>query len=574
MATIQSKVTNGQKYWYIVESRRVNGKPRPIVLEYLGKADTLLERLRNNNEYKLKSYSHGHIAALLYLCQELDVCNIINGYALSQRKGISDQPIHRHLTVGGTLTLAIIARSCMTMSKNGYADWAKSTSLAYMVRISMTKINSQHFWDMMDCLPANAIANAEADIINKVVDIFGIDAERILYDTTNYYTYIDTANTHSTIAKRGHNKQKRGDLKQVGLALVVTRKDRIPVYHYSYEGNAADSTVFKNIIDDIVNRMKALGTDISSQTMVFDKGANSKKNLEHANSIGLHFVGSLSASHCKELINEAETSLKAPGADSCYRTRRVIWGLDMTVIVVISDKLKIGLIRAIYTGIEKSDAGIAMINDAIIQPGARKITSEKLKEKIQNLLKKHRSANYFSVNIIEGVTEGDQPLIEYKINYQALAKTEEELGFRAIMTTRHEWDSAEIIQAYHGQAFIEDSFKNMKDSHHLSLRPQYHWTDHKIRVHNFCCVIGYLLNTLLYKQAREKTGYTGCMNRFLDILDNVRLGSIIYDSGKSGRPRVEYSIETPEDNALPFIDVFKLEDLHKNRPKITGISKY
>ncbi|MBE7444354.1 MAG: hypothetical protein HS132_03590 [Planctomycetia bacterium] len=36
----------GYKYWYIVESRRVNGKPRPIVLSYLGKADDLLKRLQ------------------------------------------------------------------------------------------------------------------------------------------------------------------------------------------------------------------------------------------------------------------------------------------------------------------------------------------------------------------------------------------------------------------------------------------------------------------------------------------------------------------------------------------------
>ncbi|MCE5330196.1 hypothetical protein LLG07_07700, partial [bacterium] len=35
MASIQYKVSRGYKYWYIVESRRVNGKPRPIVLLYL-----------------------------------------------------------------------------------------------------------------------------------------------------------------------------------------------------------------------------------------------------------------------------------------------------------------------------------------------------------------------------------------------------------------------------------------------------------------------------------------------------------------------------------------------------------
>jgi hypothetical protein len=38
MATIQHKNSRGHKYWYIVESRRVNGKPRPIVLAYLGQS--------------------------------------------------------------------------------------------------------------------------------------------------------------------------------------------------------------------------------------------------------------------------------------------------------------------------------------------------------------------------------------------------------------------------------------------------------------------------------------------------------------------------------------------------------
>src|SRR5256885_5292671 len=32
--------------YYLVESRRVNGRPRPVVVQYLGSADTLLQRLQ------------------------------------------------------------------------------------------------------------------------------------------------------------------------------------------------------------------------------------------------------------------------------------------------------------------------------------------------------------------------------------------------------------------------------------------------------------------------------------------------------------------------------------------------
>ena len=46
MASLQHRISGGYKYWYIVESRRVNGKPRPIPLLYLGKADDILKRLQ------------------------------------------------------------------------------------------------------------------------------------------------------------------------------------------------------------------------------------------------------------------------------------------------------------------------------------------------------------------------------------------------------------------------------------------------------------------------------------------------------------------------------------------------
>ena len=86
MATIQSKKSRGHKYWYIVESRRVNGKPRPIVLAYLGKAEDLLRRLQGLTKgLRLKSYSHGAVAVLLDVAGKLDVCNVINQHIKSPR---------------------------------------------------------------------------------------------------------------------------------------------------------------------------------------------------------------------------------------------------------------------------------------------------------------------------------------------------------------------------------------------------------------------------------------------------------------------------------------------------------
>ena len=66
MATLQKKTSRGRTYWQIVESRRVNGKPRPIVLLHLGTAERLLERLQHGPDKPLTArvFEFGASAAL------------------------------------------------------------------------------------------------------------------------------------------------------------------------------------------------------------------------------------------------------------------------------------------------------------------------------------------------------------------------------------------------------------------------------------------------------------------------------------------------------------------------------
>jgi len=66
----------GNGNWYIVECRRINGKPRPFVLEYLRTPETLLKRLRGEGKKRVKSFSHGHVLALLKVAREIKLPDI------------------------------------------------------------------------------------------------------------------------------------------------------------------------------------------------------------------------------------------------------------------------------------------------------------------------------------------------------------------------------------------------------------------------------------------------------------------------------------------------------------------
>ena len=63
----------------------------------------------------------------------------------------------------------------------------------------------------------------------------------------------------------------------------------------------------------------------------------------------------------------------------------------------------------------------------------------------------------------------------------------------------------------------------------LYLRPQYHWTDQKIEVHGFICLLllALLLVMVASKRAREKVGFTGTPDALLEKLSAIRLATFI-----------------------------------------------
>ena len=578
MATIQPKISRGHKYWYIVESRRVNGKPRPIVLEYLGTAETLLRRLQQGSgeRLKIKSHSHGAVAALLAVARKLDVIAVINRYVHSQRSYWPDKPLRHNLTVGITLLLAAIGRVCMPTSKRGWWTWAQTASLEYLLRVSLSKVDSQHFWDLMDCLPEDAIEEVELDLLRNLQQHYDLGDDTLFYDTTNFYTFVDTENTRCDIAQRARNKQKRHDLRQVGLALVVTRQDFIPLFHHTYRGNMSDSTVFRQVVGRIKRRLNDLNMDLERHTLVFDRGCNSKQNLALVSRLKLHYVGALTPSQHLDLIQDAEAHFLpvTVGAKtlSVYRDKRVIWGAERTVIVFISEKLKSGQLRGIYQALKKRKRVLGKIQRSLANPRAKKRTREKLVATIDNLLQGQFMKDLLTYDLAE---LGDGRFsMTYRTNKEKLDQLEDNLGFRILMTDRHEWSSEAVVAALHGQSTVEQAFKNIKNPYHLAVTPEFHWTDQKIRVHYFSCVLGYLLASLIWREARIKTDFAGTLDTLLDTLNNIRLTTVLDMSGKRGTPKATRQIEEMTDDQSRLMDGLNLAEAHQKPIPIQGVSVY
>jgi transposase len=329
MTFLSSRKSRGKTYWSICESRRIEGKPRNIPIEYLGTAETLLKRLSDEDDCSIKSYSHGDTAALINIAIELDIVNIINRYIPINQKG--QKPIRDGLTVGGTFLLGAIGRACRPTSKMGWYNWCEKTSLEYCLKSSFKALDSQHFWDQMDSLPVESIAKIEEEIVKKLIDKYDVKLDCLFYDTSNFFTFIDSQNKHCDIPQRGKNKQKRADLRQIGVALMVSREDQFPLFHKTYRGNKNDVTVFKEVFPSLLNRLRRISKELYDITIIFDKGNNSKDNFKKVDcEEELYYVGGLVTSYFKDLVEEANrkfTTIKVRGEGiSVFRTKREIWG--------------------------------------------------------------------------------------------------------------------------------------------------------------------------------------------------------------------------------------------------------
>jgi len=304
VASFQIVTAKGHRYLRIVESFRdpITKRPKLRVLRHLGRADDALATLAQADHVALTSHTHGAVAAVWQRAQALDLAALIDAHVAA------GPAVHDGLTVGQSLTLAVVGRACHATSKRGFAPWAATTTLGALVCVDVTRLTSQHFWDQMQRVPVAALAAIETALVARVLAQEAIPIDTVLYDATNCFTFLATTNARAALPARGHNKQKRHDLRQVGVALCCTRGDpAIPLFHQVYGGARPDVQVFADVLPQLRERFVALGGGVDGITVVYDKGNVARHTQATVDDAPFHYVAALTAASQRALIAEATT---------------------------------------------------------------------------------------------------------------------------------------------------------------------------------------------------------------------------------------------------------------------------
>lgn len=498
---------------------------------------------------KLRSASHGAVAVLWRVAEDLGLDDTFRRYFSSQ--------VRDGLEVGMSLVLAAIHRAVEPGSKRAFSEWAGKTTLPDVVGFDAARLTSQHFWDQMNTVTDEELTMAETEITLNMMAKGLLSPRLLFYDMTNFFTYVSSDNGKPGLAQRGRNKQKRHDLKQFGLAQVVTKEFLIPVLWEVYEGNKTDRQIF---IPFLLTRMREkltdLNLDIEEITIVFDKGSNSKANFEGLDHANLGYVASLTPAYHEDLLKiplSEYSPVKVGDKERlCYRTKKVVWGKERTIVLYLSEKLRNGQIRGLHQALGKKFEQLRELKQALGAPRAKRRKREDVQRKVDDILKGERG----DILLKTTVTERDEGRfdLDWEIDEQAYQwVTEHIFGKRIIVTSRAEWSTSEIVSAYQGQCHIERVFKHFKNPYHHAVRPQYHWTDQKIKVHTFICLIGLLLSQVLWKKANEM-GYNLTPEKLISKLSDIRKVQIITMTSLEDKPKIETQLEEMEPDLKEMFD--------------------
>lgn len=526
MHFVKKKVA-GKTYLSIAETHRVNGVPKTTIVKYVGSAEKLFKILigldKEETEYH-RRYQFAAPLALHQIAQEIGLIEVINRHTKKREQGYS---------VGEYLLLITLNRALDPRSKRGLRRWYERTILPFFLGISPEKLTSQAFWDNMEYLGEEEIERIEEELSSKIIELYGLNTECLLYDITNFYTFIQE-HEGNELPKKGNSKAKRFDLNQINLALLVTKEDGIPLMHHTYEGNRHDAKKFPEIIGKLADRFAIFSKNVDKVTVVFDKGNNSKGNIELLDKTSYHFVGSLKPYDYKHFLEIPLEKFQLVLTDNgegdkkkddiyAYRTREDVLGAERTVVVTYEQKLYDRNLKTFVKGIEKRKKEFEELESKI---GMRRYRTKSAIEKKAEKIQAKSPDGLFDVEVGE---KGGKITLKYAVNKTAYDEKLKSFGKTILFTDNHEWSTEQIIRVYRGKSEIEKDFKRMKSPIMISLEPVYHWTDQKIRVHAFCCVLALML-LLLLKRKLHMAGVKLSLERMLDELSEVQLSVIkFYD---------------------------------------------
>jgi transposase len=568
MASLLRKKKGNQLYYYVVESARVDGKPRIVHQAYLGSAEKVAALVKDRTApvpLSATMREFGLPGALWLTAQQTGVFALLESLWPPPRSAPS--PAHY-------LLLAAIHRICQPGPKTEVADWYRRTILHTLWGFPPERFTSQAFWDAFEqVLPAHLEAvSVEGDPLERAqLRLLGLWKEKQLvsrrllaYDTTNFYTYIASTNTRNGLAQRGHNKQGRHNLRQIGLSYVLDGENGLSLCHHVYPGDVADAQEFSVALPRILHMLDQNQIAHETVTLVFDKGSAALANTVELEQAGVGWICALPWNQAPAEFREraveqlAPCSSEQPGVRAAAE-KLLVHGKEYRCVLKYSASFAGEQLHSLTTSMSKGLQALRRFSLELNKPKAR-WEEKQIHHKIQRWL-----SGQFLADVIRYQIERRDGQWRLQFDFDTTAwqrLLNHRLGRTVLLTNRLDWTAEQVVAGYSGQQQIERVFRGLKDGDWLGWGPMYHWTDRKIRIHAFYCMLGISLLQYLHKQAQA--AWAGIsIEQLLQELQQIQEFVLLYPpQGTKGPNRLATVLSTQTLPQQALAQTLGLNQLH------------
>ena len=573
MPSLVAKKKGNKLYYYVVESARVEGKPRIVHQAYLGTAEKLAEMVRDRTApipLAASMREFGLPAALWAAAQQTGVWDLLHSLWPTPRSGPS--PAHY-------LLLAAIHRICQPGPKTEVAEWYRSSILSPLWDFSPERFTSQAFWDAFEQILPEAEQNlpVEQDPLEQAqLRLLALWKEKQLvsqrllaYDTTNFYTYIASNNTRNQLAQRGHNKQGRHNLRQVGLSYVLDGENGLSLCHHVYPGNVADVEEFSTVLARITRMLDQNQIARETVTLVLDKGAAALANTVALEEARMGWISALPWNQAPaELrsrpVEELPVCSSAQPGVRAASEKVLVHGREYLGVVKYSASFASEQLHSVTTSLSRVLQALRRLARDLNKPKAR-WKREQIVRKIERWL-----AVPFLRELIRYQLEEQAAGWHLQFDFDSLALPQllsQRLGRTVLLTNRMDWSAEQVVAGYAGQQSIERVFRGLKDGDWLNWDPMHHWTDRKIRIHAFYCMLGISLLHHVHKQAQAAWGDLS-IEQLLEELEQIKQFVLLYPpQGEKGPARTAYVLSQQTLPQQALVKTLGLEQLHRSTPR-------
>lgn len=472
----------------------------------------------------------GDVGALAWVTEQLDLVGLIDRACggAGSKDGAS---------VGEMVVAVALQRACAAGAKRDLADFLDGC-VPRVSCLAARAFTGQVFHRLAGGVTDAQLERAQVAIARAATARFHLSADVLAFDTTNFDTHIATT-TAGELARRGHAKSKRSDLRVVGLGLLVSETGHVPLLYRTYPGNGSDQAVLESCLEGLGRLHDALDegqqlAEPASRTLVRDGGFWSPQLELSLDVTGYYSLISLPLGHTAAEFALEQAAQRGAMKDlggklagvRAARVRTKVGELDRTLVVVESQELLAGQKRGIAAALVKARVALRKL-ERRVQSG--RITKTRLEQLTAKALKRENLSRFVVVRV-----GGDEtrPTLEWRVDAARRLHLEKtRLGRRVLCTDRHAWGTTRIVSGFRGQWNVEELFRRAKKGGIAPWGPSYQWADSSLRLHTFATVLGLTLVSL----ARIALGTSLSAKKMMESLADIRATLVRTTTGKTGR---------------------------------------